>query len=580
MTSSASRPWKSDLVEIALIFAVFCVQGAWPVPDVNEPYYLGKAIHYWDPDWVQGDFFLDSADAQWVFYFAFGWLGLVMSPPVMAWTGRVLTWGLLACSWQRLSWALVPRRGMAVLSGALFACLVECCHMAGEWVIGGVEAKGFAFALVFLGLEAMVRGRWNRAWLLFGAASLWHVLVGGWVVLAAGFAWLAMGPKRPPLRSMLPGLVGGLVISLPSLIPSLTINWGLDPKTISKAHEIYVYYRLPHHLILSEFRWDFLLRFTALVAVWVLLCLAIGPEKGTGTFCLKGPRPTSGRYPASHKRCLSPFPPHGRLRSFVVGALGIALVGAVLSLLWRVEPVPAARLLRFYWFRLSDVAVPLGVALFAVLWIDRLLQVGTAIQAAPRRQSRLKAGTLALAVAAIIAALHVGDYVWLRATMALGLKPAIPRADAKVNSLGGYAAWRDACEWIAASGDIPRDARFLTPIDASTFKWRTRRPEVVNRKEIPQDAASIVTWWERLRDIHGIPSEDVRRFWHASLAELGAERLAELGAKYDAAYVLTEAPGVELPETELRPTRLVPRLNLKTLYENQGYIVYQLRGRQ
>ncbi len=115
MTSRASRPWKNDLVEIALIFAVFFVQGAWPVPDVNEPYYLGKAIHYWNPDWVQGDFFLDSADAHGVFYFAFGWLGLLVSPPVMAWVGRVLTWGLLAWSWQRLSWAVVPRRGMAVL---------------------------------------------------------------------------------------------------------------------------------------------------------------------------------------------------------------------------------------------------------------------------------------------------------------------------------------------------------------------------------------------------------------------------------------------------------------------------------
>ena len=81
------------LVEIALIFAVFCVQGAWPVPDVNEPYYLGKAIHYWNPDWVQGDFFLESADAHQVFYFTFGWLSLWLSPPVLAWTGRMLTWG-------------------------------------------------------------------------------------------------------------------------------------------------------------------------------------------------------------------------------------------------------------------------------------------------------------------------------------------------------------------------------------------------------------------------------------------------------------------------------------------------------
>jgi thiamine biosynthesis lipoprotein len=36
--------------------------------------------------------------------------------------------------------------------------------------------------------------------------------------------------------------------------------------------------------------------------------VAYASEKGTGTFCLKGPRPTFGRCPASHKRCPSPFP--------------------------------------------------------------------------------------------------------------------------------------------------------------------------------------------------------------------------------------------------------------------------------
>ena len=36
--------------------------------------------------------------------------------------------------------------------------------MAGEWVVGGVEAKGFAFALVFFALESGVRERWRTAW--------------------------------------------------------------------------------------------------------------------------------------------------------------------------------------------------------------------------------------------------------------------------------------------------------------------------------------------------------------------------------------------------------------------------------
>ena len=31
------------------------IQGAEPVPEVNEPYYLGKAIHYWNPEFAPGD---------------------------------------------------------------------------------------------------------------------------------------------------------------------------------------------------------------------------------------------------------------------------------------------------------------------------------------------------------------------------------------------------------------------------------------------------------------------------------------------------------------------------------------------
>src|SRR5688500_11446594 len=50
------------LAEIALVFVVFATYAAWPVPDVNEAHYLTKARHFWDPAWVAGDFFLDSAD--------------------------------------------------------------------------------------------------------------------------------------------------------------------------------------------------------------------------------------------------------------------------------------------------------------------------------------------------------------------------------------------------------------------------------------------------------------------------------------------------------------------------------------
>jgi hypothetical protein len=578
---TARRRRLGTLAEVLCIFAVFCLQGAWPVPDVNEPYYLGKAIHYWNPDWIPGDFFLQTADTHRVFNLTFGWLSLLLSPVALAWTGRVITWALLAWSWQRLSFALLPRPWFSVLSGALVACLLERCHMAGEWVIGGVEAKCFAYVLVFLGLEAFAKaaaeepvgwtflpvnrqsGRnaqptrlwqnpWNRAWVLFGAAGLFHVLVGGWSAVAAAFAW-RMLPQRPSLRSMAPGLTVGLLLALPSLYSSAVLDRGASPAVVRQAHEIYVFGRLQHHLDPSHIVPSRVVRFAVLTAVFALLA-AIAPEDRRSR----------------------------ALELFVVGTLAIALVGVVLDALAPLDPGLAAGWLRFYWFRLSDVAVPVGVALLAMRILGAgkgeksnlslcearkgeksNLSISEAGPAPPKqigllpfsaiRRSTLFARVLG-ALAVLAAAWNVGDFAWQRAI------PTTPRSDPWVKS----AAWREVCTWIAQSGEIPKDARFLTPRNGQSFKWYARRAEVANWKEIPQDAQSIVAWWDRLQHVYGTGSEEPGMEWYSSLAQMGADRLRKLGAQYSAEYVLTE--------TWLR-------LPLKVLYENEAYAVYRLDER-
>ena len=174
-----SKRTLQTCVEIALIFAVFAVFGGWPIPDSNEAHYIGKAIHFWNPDWIPNDDFLQSKDAHWTFYVTFGWLSFFCSPYWMAWLGRAVTWLLLAWSWRRLSYALLPIRWLAIPTALVLACYVDTFHMAGEWIVGGVEGKSFAFPFVFFGLEAMIRGRWHRTWIFLGIASAFHVLVGG-----------------------------------------------------------------------------------------------------------------------------------------------------------------------------------------------------------------------------------------------------------------------------------------------------------------------------------------------------------------------------------------------------------------
>lgn len=548
-------------LETALVFVVFFIQGAWPVPDVNEPHYLTKMIHFWNPDWIGQDFFLNSADTHTVFYFSFGWLMLVLPPLVVAWMGRLLTWGLMAYTWRRLSLAVLPRRWWSILTAALFLCLLDRCHMAGEWVAGGIEAKGFAYAFVFLGLENLVRNRWNLVWLWFGVASLFHILVGGWAVASAGIAWLIVGRERPKLRTMWPGLLAGGLLSLPAIIPSIRLTWGVDAEIVSQANQIYVFQRLGHHLNPAVLPSWFITRFSLLALVWLFvwgttLAVAASQKKVSGTISAEHPSGCCGKWFAI------PFSDSHRLQSFVAGSVIIAIIGAVIGLLGKDDPAWSAGLLRFYWFRLADVAVPLGVALGGCSLISFALQ------------ERPKIGRRWLVLAIIVVGIHFGNLAIIRPV------PGVPRAD----RLPHYECWRHACEWVADAENIPPGSRFLTPRVSQTFKWYAGHSEVVNWKDIPQDAGSIVEWWRRMNDIHGgreqgkdsgdnLPKQPegccvemvsaplYRPQWHRSLASQGKRRLQELGIKYDADYVITRAR---------------PELDLTVVYKNPAYIIYRL----
>jgi hypothetical protein len=606
------------LAEIVLIFAVFAIQGAWPVPDVNEPYYLGKAIHFWNPDWLPHDFFMDSPDTHKVFYFTFGWLSLWLPKTVLAWSGRALSWALLAWAWRRLSFAVVPKAWWSVLTAAMFACLMERCQMAGEWVIGGVEAKPFAYAFVFLGIEALLRDRWNRALALFGAAAAFHVLVGGWAAVAAGVAWWLGGrgqgavgsgqsavgsgqsavasrqsavenppsalrpppsanpqiPKspnpqipaslnlqiskspNPSLWSLWLGILGGLLLASPGIIPAVALDWGVDRGTAQKAHEIYVFERLPHHLTLSGIQPELIVRLALLWIFWLLL----------------------GRWSRRAGLLDDCRQPLGRLRAFVSGAVAITLAGAAVNLLMFVDRGLAADLLRYYWYRLTDVMIPLGVAVeMAALIVGRLtpasqqssdnLKSSRELTAPGEPVKRLRGllapGYCLLLLAAIPAAWNVGDHALQR------LHPGAPRS----HRIPSFADWRAACRWVVDSGEVPADAKFLLPRDAQTFKWYTGRSDVATWKDVPQGAKSLLEWWRRIQDIYATDFPEGPR-WYEPLTDVGTKRIRELGAKYHADYLLSERVPPPLRDNT-GWSEIV--LGLDAVYKNKTYIIYRIR---
>ncbi len=527
--TSSNDSFSRRALDVLLIFAVFAAVAAWPVPDSNEAHYVSKAIHFWNPERLHGDLFLNSADAHTTFYVTFGWLSYCLSPTAMVWTGRILTWALLAWAWRRFARVFFAETYAIVLSAAVFAFLLDKFAMAGEWVVGGVEAKGFAYVFFFLGLEAVFRGRWNRGWLCFGASSAFHALVGGWAVVAVAVAWFVDRRRYPTLKSMLPGLVGGALLSLPGVVPCLLLNADCSAETAREANEILVFERLPHHLNLLQIDPKMIFSFVTL-----------------GVFCLYF-RLRSHRRRKSEATAISPSLVEKNhalttLDGFVFGALAIATVGVGFSFLAMLDRPAAASLLRFYWFRMSDVAVPLGVA---ILTLDAFSYM-TAKMSAAKRLSAMVAFAMLWAIAN-------GPTIY--GVLSLGR----PRFD----QYSQEKDWIDVCLW--ASRNTTEDEIFLAPRMSRTFIWFARRAEAVSWKNVPQDAKGVVEWRARMEDVYATGANDPESMWHEDLAELGSARLKAVAAKYNVSYAIAS--------TSTRP------LPLEIAYQNGEYTVYRVKER-
>lgn len=163
------------------------------------------------------------------------------------------------------------------------------------------------------------------------------------------------------------------------------------------------------------------------------------------------------------------------LTAFVIGAVLIALVGLAIGA--RTRPLAALPfesivrrvwLLKFYWFRLADVMVPLALAATVCGLVCE------------RRWLSIRRATASFAA------------VYL-ATL------CFPGADGPVSALSAEdrAAWSATCRWIREN--TPPEARFRTPDSGIAFKWNAERPEFLSIKDCPQNAAGIVEWNERLR---------------------------------------------------------------------------------
>lgn len=502
--NSGSR--AASAVDVVLVWSVVALVAAWPVPDVNEPHYLCKAKHFWEPEWCARDLFLESADSHAVFYATLGSVTHLLPLPTAALVGRFVVWLATAWGWRRLSVVVAPRFGCAALSMAAALAINRWGSMAGEWFIGGLEAKPLAYALVFCALADVLSSRWRAALLWLGAATAVHVVVGGWTALAVGFVWLTSRGDRPSLRHLAPALAASAALAAFGLIPGLLLTRGVDAATVDEANVLVVGRRLVHHLYPPDFIGKYGVYFATMYAVYGAWCLVIPADS-----------------------------PRRRLRWFVVAALGVCGVGLAIAFAGP-GPTPwAARLLKYYWFRLADVAAPIALAL------ELAAIAATSVTAVAPRRQRLGAACSLLLMAGLGA--------WLLGTVANERRALIaPRGD-RLQSPLEHPDWLLMCDWIRR--ETPTDALFITPRLFQSFKWHTGRAEFATWKDMPQDAASQVEWIHRIDALH-----QTNYLWFQYMP---LEPLLEICRRYDVDYLLAyREPTIALPE----------------VYRNNTFVIY------
>jgi len=518
------RGWLGA-AEVILLVGLFFVYAGDSAPMVNEAHYLVKAKNYWDPAWCSQDMFVSSEKVHTTFYLLFGWPTKYLTLTQTAWLGRLVGWVLLAIGLQRLSMSLFRRSFVAPVVAVLWIAGVEYGNLAGEWVVGGIEAKVPAYGLVLLALSNLVERRWNWVWVWLGSAAAFHVLSGGWAVIAAMGCWWVTERKRPGgIRLFTPALFIGGGISLLGLVPALSMSLSADSEQAAMAARIYSYFRIKHHLLPADFYLTWYLRFGVLV---VVMAGGLTLYRKEEAFRIMG--------------------------WFVSATVGIAAVGLMLGFLPSYAPDLAAKLLRYYWFRLADAMVPLMVAVLVarmvldsqdkvrvIGWMGVVLAIGLYANSVWRSAQRAVPPSVS------------NDLLGLDSGAAAEIQQQV------------YRDWLDVCGWARRSSG--EQEVFLTPRNQQTFKWFAQRAEVVNWKDVPQNPSALLEWYERFKEVY--PSRIGNRRT-ANRVSIGYPSLLKLREKYDVRYLIVDrrVTGENLPLLRIYP------MGTET---NQTYAVYEL----
>lgn len=211
----------------------------------GEEQYLAFAHQFFNPGWIPGSFtYSEFAGTRIVFQWLVG--------PVMEWWSfeQAAFW-LRAINFTLLSVSLAYFFRATGCSAWLTFIICQAFLLSaqnlfgGEWIIKSFEPKSVAYIFAFSGLYAFTRKHPLQTALWLVLASSFHILVGGWTMLALLLLWTLEGRWKNVFSATF--LFG--ILMLPMVI-YLYLGYFHQPPRTSEFNPdwIYCYYRLSHHL--------------------------------------------------------------------------------------------------------------------------------------------------------------------------------------------------------------------------------------------------------------------------------------------------------------------------------------------
>jgi hypothetical protein len=375
---------------------------------------------------------------------------------------------------------------------------------ADEWIFGSIEQKVCAYGFAFAALTDLMCNRVRRAAVFAGAAVLFHIIIGGWVLMGLGIAVFADRRRFPFSQLVTFVLISGVVLT-PMIIPALKY-WPLTaPETKPPvetslatdnfdADRMIVKFRNPHHLDPDRVLIRKVVSRTVFMIVALFGCFYITQRGRDATLLIV-------------------------FTSFLMSLWIIAFIAGKAQWYWP---------LKFYLFRVGDTVLPLLFWLCVPAWAFNTLL-------------RHDSSSLAQKMIALT--------VWTVAMCWVDL--SFPR-EVKKKVFRNVKSWQQPADselqatfsWIRQYTE-ENDVFLMNPCNLVLgFKLYTDRPIVVNFKSVPHNK-QIVRWFEKLEATNGGESFQGRGFKvckeiNKNFPNLSVAHLRSIRERYRARYYFVD----------------------------------------